>query len=94
MDTRTQVERFLCFEIELTQEFESGREKMKNRLSSQFNLKIGSGIISKSVIDIIPKWRTTGAKLAHIQDNAMVLQQFCTTLESTLLLFTIFTSIY
>ena len=72
----------------------SGREKMKNRLSSQFNLKIGSGIISKSVIDIIPKWRTTGAKLAHIQDNAMVLQQFCTTLESTLLLFTIFTSIY
>lgn len=23
MDTRTQVERFLCFEIELTQEFES-----------------------------------------------------------------------
>ena len=49
---------------------------MKNRLSSQFNLKIGSGIISKSVIDIIPKWRTTGAKLAHIQDNAMVLHHF------------------
>ena len=27
----------------------AGREKMKNRLSSQFNLKIGSGIILKSV---------------------------------------------
>ena len=28
---------------------DTGHEKMKNRLSSQFNLKIGSGIILKSV---------------------------------------------
>ena len=72
----------------------AGHEKMKNRLSSQFNLKIGSGIIPKSVIDTIPKWRTTCAKPAQIQGNSMVLQQFCTTLESALLLFTIFSSIY